>query len=132
MPDVDLDAARRARAETAKARPSIKLGGKKFRLVSELPIAFADLYAEAMREGTGREEAEALVRSVLADPAEVDAVFAAGLTWGDIPALLAAWKADAGESSASASSSTNGGTRSRPTSKRTTASTSRKPSTTKG
>lgn len=125
MPDVDLDAARRARAEARKANPTITFAGKKYKLVPELPLQASWSYALYQVAPTWNTLNEFLGYA-LANRADVEKILAAGLTGPDLDEMLNAWKVTPGESSASNGSSRNGGTRSRPTSKRTTASTSPK------
>lgn len=129
MPDVDLDAAHAAREETLNGTgPSFKLGGKRWRLKVAPPVVLADAYRALFAEGATIVEMRAFLRLALIDAKDVDKVLDAGFSWADPPLILGAWKVTEGESSASARSSKTGGTRSRPTSNRSTKSTSRKPS----
>lgn len=127
MPDVDLDAARRARAEARKVQPSITLAGKKYKLVPELSLVGAFAHSKFTVNPTW-DHLNEFLGYALANRADVAKVLDAGLTVDDVEAMFGAWQVTSGESSASNGSSTNGGTRSRPTSKRSTKSTSAKPS----
>lgn len=129
MPDVDLDAAHAAREEAVNGTgPAVKIGGKRFRLKVSPPVVLGDSYVALFTKESGVAEVRTFLRHALAQPSDVDKVLDAGFQFGDATPLLDAWKVTEGESSASARSSAKGGTRSRPTSSRSTASTSRKPS----
>jgi hypothetical protein len=90
---VDLDAARQARAEARGEHPTVTLGGRDYKLASELTIDAAAAYRDS--------NAAEFVALILADPTEADAFIANGLSWQDLTALLKAWQVEAGESSAS-------------------------------
>lgn len=127
MGELDLDAARAARAEAHGEAPTVVLGGETFTLPAELPMQ----YVWTLVEG---EDIDAL--KVLFD-GQLDRFLAAGPTREDILALIAGVPklyglASQGELPASAGSSNGGSNRSRPTSPATTRSTSAKRSTGRG
>ena len=114
MGHLDLDAARAARDE-ARAdveSPTVTVGGKTYELTPVLLIDAADAYR--------RSDGAAFVRGILVNPDEADEFLANRLAWADLDEILTVWRVDPGESSASAASSTNGGTRSRRTSQPST------------
>lgn len=132
MPDVDLDAAHKARQEAVNGTgPSVTLGGKKWRLKVSPPVVLSESYVALFKEGSTIADVRRFLGHALASAGDVDKILDAGFQFADATALIDAWKVDEGESSASTRSSTRGGTRSRPTSKRTTASSSAKRSTSK-
>lgn len=119
MRELDLDAARTARAEVRGDPPTIRLGGETFELPAELPME----YVWRSIEGEDREALGTLFNG------DLERFLATNPTKDDIVALIAGIPAlygmgSEGESGASAGSSRNGGTSSRPTSSGTTASTS--------
>lgn len=129
MPDVDLDAARAAREEVMNGSgPTFTLGRKKYRLKPSPPVVLATAYGDCFKPGGGEPEVREFLRLALVNPADVDKALTAGFSYTDLPLLLDAWKVPEGKSSASPRSSSKGGATSKPTSRRTTASTSRKPS----
>lgn len=112
----DLDAAKAARAEVRGDPPCFLFGGQKFVLPVELPAEFSYLLDD------GKEA----LRFLLGD--QFDDFWAHHPSRQDILELVA-WVSkplSPGESSASAGSSPNGSSRSRPTSPATTRSTSAK------
>lgn len=113
----DLDAARAARAEVADDPPAIRLGGREFGLVSELPLEFADLVlAGRLRLAVG---------ILLADVEDLDVFMANKPTIQDLTEIAGIYGfASLGESLASRKRSNGTSNPSRPTSKRTTGSTS--------
>lgn len=124
MGELDLDAARAARAEARGEAPTVTLGGETFTLPAELPMR----YVWTLVEG---DDMDAL--KVLFD-GQLDRFLATVPTREDILALVAGVPtlyglASQGESPASAGSSNNGSSRSRPTSPAVTRSTSAKRST---
>lgn len=127
MPDVDLDAAHAAREEAVNGTgPSVTLGGKKWRLKVSPPVVLSESYVALFAKGSTIADVRRFLGHALARPGDVDKVLDAGFQFADATSLLDAWKVTEGEPSASTPSSANGGTRSRPTSKRTTKSTSPK------
>lgn len=133
---VDLDAARRARAERLGALP-LKVGGKTYPLRADMPISSGiayDLGVEKSREKEPDFDFDECARDVLGplllNPGDLDAVMATGISWFDLSDILGSYQS-LGESEASSEPSSNGGKPSRRTSKRTTASTSKKRSTAK-
>jgi len=124
MADLDLDAARAARAEARGEPPTITIGGETFTLPVELPMR----YVWTLVDG---DDIDAL--KVLFD-SQIDRFLATDPTREDILALVAGVPklyglGTPGESSASAGSSSGGSNRSRPTSPAATKSTSAKRST---
>lgn len=124
MSELDLDAARAARAEARGEPPTVTIGGETFTLPAELPMR----YVWTLVEG---DDMDAL--KVLFD-GQLDRFIAADPTREDILALVAGVPklyglGSPGESPASAGSSNNGSSRSRPTSPAATRSTSAKRST---
>lgn len=122
MAELNLDAARAARAEVLGDAPTFTLGGETFTLPVELPMR----YVWTLDAG---DEVDPLdVLKVLLD-GELDRFIAANPTRNDILALIDGIPVlyglrPPGESPASAGSSSNGSNRSRPTSSASTASTS--------
>lgn len=126
MATLDLDAERAARAETPGGH-TLRVGGREFALPAELPHGFGQACIEAPakgEEGVARAlrllfggQYDDLVDQRLTDPDIAD-------LFNKLPALYGL--DGLGESSASNGSSPSTGSRSRPTSKRTTASTSGK------
>jgi hypothetical protein len=114
--DLDLDAARAARAETRGETPTVTIGGETFTLPPELP----------MRYIWANDDMDAL--KALFDGQLDRFLSVVELTTEDIRALIAGmpslYGVGSGESLASAGSSGNGSNRSRPTSGGSTASTS--------
>lgn len=122
--ELDLDAARAARAETRGEAPTIKQGGERFTLPVELPIR----YVWNLVEGDDIAALRVLLNG------QLDRFLATEPTREDILAFVAGVPqlyglGSSGESSASAGSSNGGSNRSRPTSPTTTGSTSAKRST---
>ena len=120
--DLDLDAARAARAEVRGEAPTITIGGETFTLPPELPMR----YVWTLVDG---EDMDSL--KVLFD-GQLDRFLATDPTREDILALVAGIPelyglASEGESPASDGSSGNGSGHSRPTSAASTRSTSAKP-----
>lgn len=117
----DLDAARAARLEAQGERPLFLFGGQKFELPAELPAEFAYLLDTA--------DAKETIRYLLGD--QFDEFWAHRPSKEDLIELVAwvtkRYGSSLGESQASAEPSTNGGSRSRPTSRGTTAKTSGRP-----
>ena len=117
--DLDLDAARAARAETRGEAPTITFGGETFNLPAELPMR----YIWTLIDGEDMDALKVLFNG------QLDRFLAAGPTREDILALIAGVPklyglGPSGESPASAGSSANGSNQSRPTSGGSTASTS--------
>lgn len=116
---IDLDAAKAARMEAAGEPHIFVFGGKEFELPHELPVRFGYLIIDDVEEA---------MRCVL--DGQADEFWALEPSNQDISELLMQFRAvygiGPGESSASAGSSTNGGSRSRPTSPAATRSTSAK------
>lgn len=112
----DLDAAKAARLEARGEPRWFIFGGQKFELPPELPAEFAYLL----------DDAKEALRFLLAE--QFDDFWSHRPSAQDLVDLVAwiskTYRADPGESSASGPSSNNGGTRSRPTSRATTRSTS--------
>lgn len=124
MSELDLDAARAARAEARGEAPTVILGGETFTLPAELPMR----YVWTLVDG---EDIDAL--KVLFD-GQLERFLATEPTREDILALVAGVPklyglGGPGESPASAGSSNGGSNRSRPTSPAATRSTSAKRST---
>lgn len=88
----DLDALRAVRLEGVGSR-RVKLGGKVWALVAEVPFEFAELY----RAGRRRDAMSVL----LADPSEADAFMALRPSNEDFSALLDTFQTTPGKSSAS-------------------------------
>lgn len=116
----DLDEARAARAEVADDPPAIRLGGVDYQLVAELPLEFADLVlAGRLRLAVG---------ILLADIDELESFMAHKPTLGDLTEIAGVYGfRSLGESLASRTRSNGTSKPSRPTSKRTTGSTSARP-----
>lgn len=119
--DLDLDAARAARAEAKGEAPTVTLHGEKFTLPAELPMR----YVWTLVDGDDMAALKVLFngqleRFIALDPTREDVL---ALVAG-VPKLYGL--GSEGESPASAGSSANGSSRSRPTSGATTASTSAK------
>jgi hypothetical protein len=124
MGELDLDAARAARAEARGEPPTVTLGGETFTLPVEIPMR----YIWALVEGDDMDALKVLFNG------QLDRFLATEPSGQDIVALVAGvpklyGMASQGESPASAGSSSNGSSRSRPTSPATTKSTSAKRST---
>lgn len=124
--EIDLDAARAAKAERKAEGHSVKVGGETFTLPPMLPFGFL----EAAFSATTAEEVQHAIR-ILLGPDQFDRFLEQRIDDDDLDALMdGVFKAytghGQGKSSASASSSSNGSSRSRPTSNGSTASTSRK------
>lgn len=119
---LDLDALRAARAEAIKEPRTVRFGGKVWDLPDELSLDTVI----AMAQGHTTEP----LQQILGD--QWEDFKAVGLTANDFHAFVAGidaiYGAAAGEASASPASSTTTGTRSRPTSNGSTASTSRRAS----
>jgi hypothetical protein len=119
--EIDLDAARAARAEAAGEPPTVKLSGRTFTLPHELGVRFATIIADG--------DVEEAVRYLF--NGQADAFWELDPHPEDIKAFFAGLRTvygiDPGESSASSTSSGNGGGPSRPTSPATTKQTSGKP-----
>lgn len=92
MGHVDLDAARAARDE-ARGDMAVTLGGREFKLRSELTIDAAAAWRE--------NEARKFVELILADPSETDDFLANNVSWADLSSLLDAYGTSPGESEAS-------------------------------
>lgn len=92
MAHVDLDAARRARDET-RGDTSVTLGGRDFKLRSEVTIDAAFAWRE--------NDARGFVSRVLADPSETDDFLANEVSWADLSAIFDAYSTSSGESPAS-------------------------------
>jgi hypothetical protein len=127
---VDLDAARRARAERL-GNPKAVVGGRSYALRGDFPVRSAIAFSRLIdSDGTPLDERDALLREVveglLVDPSEVDAFLANRISIFDISDVINDYGTSVGESSASSTSSNGSGKPSRPTSKRTTKSTSSK------
>lgn len=119
---VDLDAARAARAEKRQgSAPSITFGGREYPLVAELPVEFTEL----LEQGRFR----LALGILLADLDDIEPFMANKPTVEDLSAIadVYGFGGGLGESPASGASSNGIGKSSRPTSKRTTGSTSGKP-----
>lgn len=89
---VDLDALRAARLETVPAR-AVRLGGRTWALVPEVPFEFAEAWAQRERRRC--------VELVLADPTDVSDFMALRPSNDDFNALLEAYATTSGKSSAS-------------------------------
>lgn len=76
---LDLGAARVARAEASTTRSFLKLAAGYVEVKSEVPLQAAFSVADADIKGA--------LASLLADPADFDALLADGLTSGDITAI---------------------------------------------
>jgi hypothetical protein len=121
--ELDLDALRLQRAEARKSPRSFRFGKRSWSLPDELPLELGLQMANGDTMGT--------LKGLLGD--QWDEFYALGPTLDDALALGTGLQkvygfADPGESQASPVSSSSNGTRSRPTSNGSTASTSRKPS----
>ena len=118
MTELDLDAARAARAEARAENPTVKFGGEVFKLPAELPMEFIWLLVEGEeRKALDCLFSDDLERFCRQQPSREDIMaFFAGIR--DLYGL------NQGESSASAGSSSNGGNRSRLTSPTSIGSTS--------
>ena len=119
MAELNLDAARAARAETRGEAPTVTIGGETFTLPAELPIR----YVWTLIDGDDMDALKVLFNG------QLDRFLATEPTREDILALVAGVPSlyglkSPGESSASAGSSANGSNRSRPTSAASTGSTS--------
>lgn len=124
MGELDLDAARAARAEARGESPTVTLGGETFILPAELPMR----YVWTLVEGDDMDALKVLFNG------QLERFLATDPTREDILALVAGVPklyglASQGESPASAGSSSNGSSRSRPTSPATTRAISAKRST---
>jgi len=116
MPNLDLDAARAARAEATREPKTFTLGGETFSLPVEFPMSVAALWAENDYDGG--------MRRLLADAYERFA--ALDISAEDVTALVQGMAEmygfnAPGESPASVTSSLNGSRRSRRTSRAATA-----------
>lgn len=120
--ELDLDAARAARAETRGDPPTVTIGGETFVLPAELPMGYVWTLVD------GGEDLDAL--KILFD-GQLDRFVATGPTREDILALIRGvpglYGLGPGESVASDGSSKPRSSRSRPTSSASTGSTSAKP-----
>jgi hypothetical protein len=124
MGDLDLDAARAARAEARGEPPTVTLGGETFTLPPEMPLR----YVWTLVDGDDMAALRVLFNG------QLDRFLATEPTREDILTLIAGVPAlyglvSPGESPASAGSSNDGSSRSRPTSPAATRSTSAKRST---
>ena len=119
MATIDLDARRAARTETENKPHEATLGGRTYRFKPRMPLEFTDLL------NTPGRIAEA-IKLILVDPDDWAEFRQAVPDDDDLIAITELYGVDLGEAVASAGSSLNGGASSRPTSKPTTASTSRK------
>lgn len=125
---VDLDAARRARAERL-GNPKAVVGGRAFALRGDFPVRSAVAYSRLIDrtdddEQLSLDDREALLREVveglLVDASEVDAFLANRISVYDLVDVLNDYGSTVGESSASSQPSPNDGKRSRPTSRAST------------
>jgi hypothetical protein len=119
---LDLGAERAARAEVRAAEgdgvPYLRLSVGFVEVKAEIPLAVADLIMVDTKAG---------LAGLLADPADIEALYGE-ITTGDLEALTAFITGKSlGELRASAASSQNDGTNSRPTSRGTTKRISDKP-----
>lgn len=116
---IDLDAARRARAEARQDTHEFVFDGETFGLPAEMPLEFAYLLEDDVKDA---------LRCLLGE--QFDKFWACGPTKDDFRELASHFREVYGfgrpESSASKASSNNGGTPSRPTSRGTTKQTSAK------
>lgn len=118
MPTVDLDAARAARAEARGESTTVVVGGREYELSPELPVEFAEhMRFDRIKDALG---------TLLADPDDLEAFWATRPTIDDVIEIARTYGVDLGEFMASSTSSNGTSRPARPTSKRTTASTSGK------
>jgi hypothetical protein len=118
---LDLDAKRAARDEAVALPHEVVLGGEVFSLPAKIPLEAIDL----MAEGSFR----AAFRLLLFDDQEqLDRFMSHRPDDGDLEEIMGLYGTP-GESSGSRPSLTSNGSRSKPTSRRATTSTSRKPAT---
>jgi len=118
MATIDLDARRAARTEADNEPHTATLGGKQYRFKPRMPLEFTDLLS-AGRMGEA-------MQLLLVDPADWQRMRTSQPDEDDLMAIAELYGVDLGEAPASAPSSPSTGARSRPTSRRTTASTSLK------
>jgi hypothetical protein len=116
MATLDLDA---RRAEANLTPHEVTLGGNTYRLRNPMPLE----YLQLLRQGKLVEA----VQLLLIDPSEWEQMRAAIPDEADLTAITKLYEVDEGESSASPSSSANGGRPSKSTSSGSTASTSPQP-----
>jgi hypothetical protein len=115
---LDLDAKRRARSEAINKPHEVTFGGEEFSLPVRIPLECLDLMAEARF----RDAFEVLLWG---DPELTERFFKHRPDDGDLEEIMGLY-GEPGESSGSPVSSRSNGSRSRPTSRRATTSTSRK------
>lgn len=89
---VDLDALRAQRLEAVGDR-RVRLGGREWALVPEVPFEFAEAWAQRRRRHC--------VELLLADPGDVDEFMALRPSNDDFDALLGTFRTTSGKSSAS-------------------------------
>ncbi len=120
---LDLGAERAARAEARAAAgegtPYLKLSAGYVEVKPEIPLVIAELVQVDLKRG---------LALILADPADIDALWGDGLSQDDIQAVMEFVTGKSlGELSASVAASPRTGTNSRPTSRGTTPRISDKP-----
>jgi len=118
MATLDLDARRAARTEAEDTPHEVTLGGHVYPLRARMPLEFTQLLGEGKLVDA--------VKLLLVDPDDWADFRQAVPDDDDLIAITELYGVDLGEAVASAGSSPNGGANSRPTSKPTTGSTSRK------
>ena len=122
MGHLDLDAKRVARSEAENQPHTVTFGGEEFTLPPVVPLETLDLMADGQFRAAFR---------IMLDDDEADRFFAHRPDYLDLKQIMAGLygQGDLPEASASPPSSPSTGTRSRPTSRATTASTSPEPAT---
>jgi hypothetical protein len=108
MAAIDLDARRAARSEAENTPHELIVGGRTYRLKPRMPLEFSDRLTEG--------KLVAAMQLLLVDPAEWEALRAAELDDADLVAIADLYAVSLPQSPGSATSSTNGGPSSKPTS----------------